>query len=67
MNTIELKCELQEIARIISVYEMRVPNYENSCKYQGLIKRQSELFDMLAITNTFESKKTTQFIQGMSL
>lgn len=65
MNSIEVKCELIEVAQKISIYEMRVPNYENSCKYQGLIKRQSELFDMLAITNTFESKKQSQLIQGL--
>lgn len=64
MNSIEIKCELQEIARKISIYEMKVENYESNNMYIKLIKRQSELFDMLTVANSLESKNSKLFIQG---
>ena len=64
MNSIEIKCELQEIAKIISVYEMKVNNYENNNRYIKLVERQSELFDMLTVANSLESKNSKLFIQG---
>lgn len=64
MNSIEIKCELQEIAKIISVYEMKVNNYENNNRYIKLVERQSELFDMLTVANSLEGKNSKLFIQG---
>jgi len=64
MNSIEIKCELIEIAKMISIYEMKVNNYENNNRYIKLVERQSELFDMLTVANSLESKNSKLFIQG---
>lgn len=65
MTTIDIKCELQEIARKIRFFEMRVDNYEEHPKYIKLNNRQLFLYKEYARISSLE--KQTLSSQGMSL
>jgi hypothetical protein len=65
MTTIDIKCELQEIARKIRFFEMKVENYEEHPKYIKLRDRQIFLYKEYEKVSSLE--KQTLSIQGMSL
>jgi len=65
MTTIDIKCELQEIAKMIRIFEKRVDNYEEHPKYIKLSDRQLFLYKEYARISTLE--KQTLSSQGMSL
>lgn len=65
MTTIDIKCELQEIARKIRLFEMKVENYEEHPQYIKLSNRQLFLYKEYERVGSLE--KQTLSIQGMSL
>ena len=65
MTTIDIKCELQEIARKIRLFEMKVENYEEHPQYIKLSNRQLFLYKEYIRVSSLE--KQTSSIQGMSL
>lgn len=65
MTTIDIKCELQEIARKIRIFEKRVDNYEEHPQYVKLSDRQLFLYKEYARISSLE--KQTLSSQGMSL
>ena len=65
MTTIDIKCELQEIARKIRFFEMKVENYEEHPQYIKLSNRQLFLYKEYERVSSLE--KQTSSIQGMSL
>ena len=65
MTTIDIKCELQEIARKIRLFEMKVENYEEHPQYIKLSNRQLFLYKEYVRVSSLE--KQTLSIQGMSL
>lgn len=65
MTTIDIKCELQEIARKIRFFEMKVENYEEHPQYIKLSNRQLFLYKEYVRVSSLE--KQTLSIQGMSL
>lgn len=65
MTTIDIKCELQEIARMIRIFEAKVDNYEEHPKYIKLRDRQLFLYKEYERVSALE--KQTSSIQGISL